>query len=169
MGTPSNGAGQNGAGPPGGLGMGRQVGGVSDEGVAAPFGEETFNVSNPNSLILLEGKSEGEGEAEELDLSFLPTLAMVFLGLSFTMVQWSGLRFNAILKLEKETPPTVMLEKMLKQRKLKKKCADFECNIVSNCMNKWQPPTQRKLSGGYVIRPPLPLPPPSRPLRFFFG
>ena len=67
------------------------------------------------------------------------------------MVQWSGLRVAAVLKLGKEPLSEEMLEKMLKQRKLKKKCADFDASVFHSCCTEWAPPAPRKLSGGYDV------------------
>jgi hypothetical protein len=78
-------------------------------------------------------------------VSFFPALtfpdvalakAMVFLGMSLTVMQWTSLRLHVALGMAKEPVNARTLQKIVKQRKLKDKCADidtaFSCKPANN-------------------------------------
>ena len=85
-------------------------------------------------------------------LAFLPVIAMVLIGISITVIQWASLRLAAVVDLEKNPVAAKTLQKVIKQRRLKNKCADFDiqfCGGFTEESKKHQMPARRRLSAGY--------------------
>jgi len=88
----------------------------------------------------------------ESNLSFLPVIAMVLIGISITVIQWASLRLAAAVDLEKNPVSAKTLQKVIKQRRLKNKCADIQvkfCGGFTKESQKHMMPQQRRLSAGY--------------------
>ena len=86
------------------------------------------------------------------DYSFLPVIAMVLLGISFTVIQWASLRMAAVVDLENNPVSELTLKKVIKQRRLKNKCGDIPMTYCSGFTNESKEhviPERRRLSAGY--------------------
>jgi hypothetical protein len=70
---------------------------------------------------------------QDTDLSFLPVVGVVLFGVSITALAVSVLRVKGAWALQKHPPPKASIEKILQQRLLKERCADFNADIRQAC------------------------------------
>lgn len=76
---------------------------------------------------------KGIGPEMPQDLSFLPVLGVVLFGVSITAFAAAGLRVKGARALAANPPSPESVIKILKQRKLKERCRDFDASIMTAC------------------------------------